>query len=64
MDTTLWRDPNDFAHYLIPDAIVRDRDGKIQYSDWYRAVIVDPAEPVWQDFLIGMIPSLGKVSSR
>ncbi len=59
-DDDLWRDPNDFVHYLIPNAVVRDRAGKIQYSDWYKPVIVDSAEPVWQDFLIGMILRLVK----
>jgi hypothetical protein len=59
-DGDLWRDPNDFVHYQIPNAVVRDAAGKIQYSDWYKPVIVDPAEPVWQDFLIGMIRRLVK----
>jgi hypothetical protein len=59
-DDDLWRDPNDFVHYQIPNAIVRDRAGKVQYSDWYKPVIVDPAEPVWQDFLIQMILRLVK----
>ncbi|MDR3736413.1 MAG: hypothetical protein P4L10_12860 [Acidobacteriaceae bacterium] len=59
-DDDLWRDPNDFVHYQIPGAVVRDRAGKIQYSNWYKTVIVDPAEPVWQDFLIRMIRRLVK----
>jgi hypothetical protein len=59
-DDDLWRDPNDFVHYRIPGAVLRDRAGKIQYSDWYKPVIVDSAEPVWQDFLIGMIRRLVK----
>ncbi len=55
-----WRDANDFVHYGIPGAVVRTPDGKVQYSDWFESVVVDPGEAVWRDFLIGQIKRLLK----
>ncbi|HLJ16226.1 MAG TPA: chitobiase/beta-hexosaminidase C-terminal domain-containing protein [Bryobacteraceae bacterium] len=52
LDYDLWRDPNDFIHYQIPSAVVRERDGKIRFSNWFRCVNVDPGEPVWQQILL------------
>jgi hypothetical protein len=57
-DQESWRDANDFVHYGIAGAVVRRPDGTIQYSDWFDSVVVDPAEPVWCDFLIGQIKRL------
>jgi len=59
-DDDLWRDANDFIHYQIPSAVVRDQKGKIQFSNWFKNVVVDPAEPVWQEFMIGMLRRLIK----
>jgi hypothetical protein len=59
-DDELWRDANDFIHYAIPSAVLHAPDGKIQYSNWFDNVVVDPAEPVWRDFLIGQIWRLVK----
>jgi len=59
-DDGLWKDPNDFVHYQIPSAVLRDRSGKIQHFSWFQSVVVDPAEPAWQDFLIGMVQRLIK----
>ena len=51
-DADLWRDANDFVHYAIPAAIIRARDGAMQFSDWHGNVVVDPAEPVWREQLL------------
>ena len=59
-DTELWRDGNDFIHYQIPGAVVRDRDGKIMYSNWFKDVVLDPAEPCWQQSLLEQAETLVK----
>lgn len=51
-DSDLWRDPNDFIHYQIPAAVLRDGDGKIHYSNWFNNVVVDPADPTWASILV------------
>lgn len=51
-NSELWRDPNDFIHYQIPDAVVREANGEIRYSNWFGNVAVDPAEPVWRDLFL------------
>jgi hypothetical protein len=51
-DDELWRDPNDFIHYQVPDAVVRDEAGNMLYSNWFGNVVMDPAEPVWQKCLL------------
>jgi hypothetical protein len=59
-DADLWRDGNDFIHYEVPAAVLRDRDGKIKYSNWFNNVVLDPAEPVWQNILLEQIRTLVK----
>lgn len=59
-DKELWRDGNDFVHYQIPSAVIRDKDGKIQFSNWFGNVVVDPAEPSWQANLLRQISTLVK----
>jgi hypothetical protein len=51
-DADLWRDPNDFIHYQIPGAVLRDESERIRYSNWFNNVVLDPGEPVWQDLLL------------
>ncbi len=58
-DDDLWRDPNDFVNYQIPDAVVRDRAGKL-FTSWFNSVFVDPADPVWQHILVAMAQRLVK----
>lgn len=52
LDKDLWKDPNDFIHYEIPDAVVRSRDGRVRFSNWFGCVNVDPGEPVWREILL------------
>lgn len=59
-DSELWRDGNDFIHYQIPDAVVRDIHGKILYSNWFKDVRVDPGEPSWQNSLLAQAETLVK----
>ena len=59
-DTELWRDGNDFIHYQIPSAVVRDRAGKIMFSGWFNDVVLDPAEPCWQKSLLEQAETLVK----
>ncbi|HTZ48278.1 MAG TPA: hypothetical protein VMH20_11840 [Verrucomicrobiae bacterium] len=57
-DDDLWLDADDYIYYAIPEAVMRKRTGEIQYSNWFDNVVVDPAEPVWRDALIGQIQRL------
>ena len=59
-DSELWRDPNDFIHYQVPGAVLRDTHGKIVYSNWFRDVVLDPGEPSWQDCLLAQARTLVK----
>jgi hypothetical protein len=59
-ETELWRDGNDFIHYQVPSAVVRDRDGKIMFSNWFNNVVLDPAEPCWQKLLLEQVETLVK----
>jgi hypothetical protein len=59
-DSELWRDGNDFIHYQIPSAVIRDHDGKIMYSNWFGDVVLDPAEPCWQKLLLEQAETLVK----
>ena len=54
----LWLDADDYIYYAIPEAVMRTRAGGIRYSNWFDNVVVDPAEPVWRDALIGQIQRL------
>ncbi len=40
-DADLWKDPNDFLYYQIPDA-------NLGISSWLDCRVVDPGEPAWQ----------------
>jgi hypothetical protein len=51
-EADLWKDPNDFIHYCVPDAAVRRADGGVQHSNWHRDVVLDPGEPKWQGILV------------
>ncbi|MCL2660973.1 MAG: chitobiase/beta-hexosaminidase C-terminal domain-containing protein [Acidobacteriaceae bacterium] len=53
-DADLWRDPNDFVHYQMSDAVLRDEKGKITHAGWFDNVALDPGEPVWRDYLLKM----------
>lgn len=53
-----WRDPNDFVYRVIPEAILRDANGKIIYSNWFKNVVVDPADPAWQKSLLEQVRTL------
>jgi len=57
-DSDLWKDGNDFIHYQIADAIVRNRDGKMLFSGWFGNVVVDPAEPCWQKSMTEQLETL------
>jgi hypothetical protein len=59
-DAELWRDGNDFIHYQVPDAVVRDRSGKILYSNWFKNVVLDSADPAWQKSLLQQAETLVK----
>ncbi|MCL2661313.1 MAG: hypothetical protein FWD64_12470, partial [Acidobacteriaceae bacterium] len=48
----LWRDPNDFIYYAVQDAVLRNEDGSIHFSNWFKNVVMDPGEPVWQRYLV------------
>ncbi len=58
-DDDLWRDPNDFVNFQIPDAVVRDRSGKF-FKTWFDGIFVDPADPTWQSILVAMAQRLVK----
>ena len=62
-DADLWRSANDFVHYCIPDAVVRDAGGRPQFSNWNGNIVTDPGEPKWQSIyldqarrLVSMVP--------
>jgi len=59
-DSELWQDGNDFVHYQIPDAVIRDREGKILFSNWFSNVVLDPGEPCWQKSLLDQAVTLVK----
>ena len=48
-DYDLWRDPNDFLHYVIPGGILRTPEPK--YT-WGRAVVMDCGDPAYKNFLL------------
>jgi hypothetical protein len=51
-DEDLWRDPNDWVHYAIRDAVMESAPGKINYTNWERCICVDPAEPKYRAHLL------------
>lgn len=66
-DAELWKNCNDFLYAKLADAVVlsdyekKERKGFYQGDDrglkpywtWGHAVVMDPGEPVYQDFLLG-----------
>jgi hypothetical protein len=50
-DADLWRDANDFAWYVIPDALMYSEDGKLLHGG-QGDVLVDIGEPVYQRVLL------------
>ena len=59
-DTDLWKDPNDFLHYKIGSGAILLSPGWVTqqpppgkpYISWERAVVMDPGEPAYQQFLL------------
>lgn len=51
-DADLWKNANDFVHYCIPTAVVRDAKGNPAFSNWNRNVVTDPGEPKWQGIFL------------
>jgi hypothetical protein len=50
-DRDLWRNPSDYAFYVLRDAIMHSPDGKI-LGGWEDDVLMDPGEPVYQQYLL------------
>ncbi len=50
-DADLWRDANDFAWYVIPDALMYSEDGKLLHGG-QGDVLVDIGEPVYQRVML------------
>ena len=48
-DENLWRDPNDYLHHVLSEAILRNPDPIYTWGD---AVIVDCGDPVYRKFLL------------
>lgn len=59
-DEDLWRNPNDWVHYGIRDAVLESAPGKIQYTNWEKCVIVDPAAPKYRAHLIDQATRLAR----
>jgi hypothetical protein len=52
-DADLWKDDNDFAYYVMEDAILYDREGKLQGFELYvPQVLVDVGEPGYRRFML------------
>jgi hypothetical protein len=51
-DEDLWRNPNDWVHYGIRDAVVESAPGRLKYTHWGRCICVDPAEPKYRAHLL------------
>ncbi len=50
-DADLWKDPNDFIHYQIPNA-------NLGISSWRGARVVDPGDPAWQTEILRQITDI------
>ncbi len=50
-DVDLWREPNDFAWYVIPDALMYGEDGKLLH-DGQGDALVDIGEPIYQRVML------------
>jgi hypothetical protein len=51
-DEDLWRNPNDWVHYVIRDAVLESAPGKIKYTNWEGCICVDPGEPKYRAHLV------------
>jgi hypothetical protein len=67
-DADLWKNANDFVHYCIPDAVVRDAAGKPAYSNWNGCIVTDPGEAKWLGIvldqarrLVAKVPETGGI---
>lgn len=47
----LWRSPNDYLYCNLQDALLRGPDGAPLFT-WEGAVVMDPGEPVYRDYLL------------
>ena len=50
-DADLWKDPNDFVHYQIPNA-------NLGIAAWNGARVVDPGDPAWQAEILRQITDI------
>jgi hypothetical protein len=50
-EADLWKDPNAFLYKKFPNSVLFGEDGKPIWS-WYDAVVVDPGDPAFQNFLV------------
>ena len=50
-DAELWKDPNDFVHYQIPNA-------NLGISSWEECRVVDPGDPDWQAEVLRQITDI------
>jgi hypothetical protein len=50
-DADLWKDSNDFLHYVLGKAILPGPDGKA-IGSWEGCVVMDCGEKVYRDFLV------------
>ena len=50
-DADLWKDPNDFVHYQIPNA-------NLGISSWNGTRVVDPGDPAWQAEVLRQITAI------
>lgn len=51
-DDDLWRNPNDWVHHAISNAVLEDPPGRFTYTNWEECVVVDPAEPKYRAHLL------------
>lgn len=47
----LWKSPNDYLYCNLEDALLRGPDS-VPIFTWERAVVMDPGEPVYRDYLL------------
>lgn len=59
-DEDLWRNPNDWVHYGIRDAVLESAPGRIQYTNWEKCVVVDPADPKYRAHLVDQATRLAR----
>jgi hypothetical protein len=54
-DADLWKDPNDFVHYRIRDALLYPKDGGEPWGAWENGVLADLGIKSFQDFLVDQV---------